>query len=615
MRTGIYFMLGLGFLACSSQRSATPAVSGIAGGTGGVAAGEGGVGGGGAGCALPASYRWSSTGPIIAPVSDANHDLTAIKDPTVVFFQDRWHVYASSVTSSGAYGLVYTSFTDFSQASSGTFYTMDRTPGFATYAAAPELFYFAPQARWYLVFQSGPPMYSTNDDPGNPAAWTPPAPLFAKEPAIITQNGGWLDFWVICDDATCSLFFSDNHGRWYRSSTAIGDFPGGFGEPNVVMEDSEAGRLFEASNVYKVRGTNRYLALVEAWDSTSNWRRYFRSWTADSLDGPWVPLKDSGTAPFAGTSNVSFAGPAWTKDISHGEAIRAGYDQTLTIDPCDLRFLYQGFDSTVDTSDYNAIPWRLGLLTRDTTSGGDAGTGGTGAVDCNPPQTVKCTGTRPPGPLIADFSAPDGGAAAVFGGWGESIFGGIYAYPGIPSSTDACAGPASQYPLTSTTSEGAWRITGQVGTYSGAGLWWNCNTGTTATPAYTGSCTIDGSGYTGISFTVWGDAGPAVGDAGSGGITVSVSDPGTTQPTTDSAGGPSNCGTCTSNCGTSVQVPVSSTPRTVSLTWADLGVTNPAAITGISLALSLPPNMDWSTGISSSPYPLDLSLDGLRFTN
>jgi hypothetical protein len=80
--------------------------------------------------------------------------------------------------------------------------------------------------------------------------------------------------------------------------------------------------------------------------------------------GPWVPLQDTGAASFAGASNTSFTGQAWTNDISHGDVIRAGYDQSLTIDPCDLRFLYQGFDPAVDTSDYNAIPRRIGLLTR-----------------------------------------------------------------------------------------------------------------------------------------------------------------------------------------------------------------------------------------------------------
>jgi hypothetical protein len=129
------------------------------------------------------------------------------------------------------------------------------------------------------------------------------------------------------------------------------------------MEDAEAGRLYEACNVYRIQGTGQYLALIEAFDSTSNWRRYFRSWTADSLEGPWTALQDSGTAPFAGPSNVGFDGEAWTSDISHGEMIRAGYDQTLAIDACDLRFVFQGCNPAADSSDYNSIPWRLGLLT------------------------------------------------------------------------------------------------------------------------------------------------------------------------------------------------------------------------------------------------------------
>ena len=89
----------------------------------------------------------------------------------------------------------------------------------------------------------------------------------------------------------------------------------------------------------------------------------FRSWTAASLEGPWTVLHDDAQSPFAGTGNVSFEGPAWTQDISHGEMIRAGYDETMEVDGTKLQYLYQGFDAAVQASDYNAIPWRLGLLT------------------------------------------------------------------------------------------------------------------------------------------------------------------------------------------------------------------------------------------------------------
>jgi endo-1,4-beta-xylanase len=316
-------------------------------------------------CALPASIQWTGTAPVFAPPSDATHDLVAIKDPSIVFFDGRFHVYASSVSTAGAYNMVYTSFADFSEAPSATFYHMDQTPGFATYVAAPQVFYFRPQKKWYLVYQSGPPMYSTADVPGEPSTWTRPAPFFSATPAIITQNGGWLDFWVICDDASCSLFFSDNHGRWYRSVTSLDAFPSGFSEPVVVLEDTNTGRIFEASNVYRLEGTGQYLALIEAFDQTSGGRRYFRSWIADSLDGPWLPWQASGSYAFASGRNVSFEGTAWTNDISHGEMIRAGYDETLAASSCEMRFLFQGTDPNAETGgDYNKIPWHLGLLTQ-----------------------------------------------------------------------------------------------------------------------------------------------------------------------------------------------------------------------------------------------------------
>lgn len=327
---------------------------------------DGGGGGTGERCELAPSLQWRSSPVMIAPISDAAHNLVAVKDPTVVRFNDRWHVYASSVSTTGAYNMVYTSFTDWPEASSAPLTYMDRTNGFNTYVAAPHLFYFRPQQKWYLVFQSGPPMYSTADDPGDPTAWTPPAPFFSATPAIVVQNGGgWLDYWVICDTASCHLFFTNNQGHWYKSKTSIAEFPNGFGEPVVVMQDANAGRIFEATNVYKLNGTNQYLAIIEAFDQTSNNRRYFRSWIADSLEGPWLPWQASGSYPFAGERNATFDGTPWTLDISHGEAIRAGHDETLALDPCGMRYLYQGADPLADNGgDYNKIPWRLGLLTQ-----------------------------------------------------------------------------------------------------------------------------------------------------------------------------------------------------------------------------------------------------------
>ena len=86
---------------------------------------------------------------------------------------------------------------------------------------------------------------------------------------------------------------------------------------------------------------------------------------ANSLDGPWFPWQASGTYPFAGPSNVSFGATSWTIDISHGEMIRSGYDETLAVEPCNMRYLFQGADPTANNGgDYNKIPWRIGLLTQ-----------------------------------------------------------------------------------------------------------------------------------------------------------------------------------------------------------------------------------------------------------
>ncbi|MFI9247508.1 non-reducing end alpha-L-arabinofuranosidase family hydrolase [Streptomyces sp. NPDC053086] len=313
--------------------------------------------------ALPARFSWSSSGALISPKPDATHHIAGIKDPSVVYYNGKYHVFASVASSSG-YNLVYLSFSNWSQAGSATHHYLDRTAIGSGYRAAPQVFFYAPQKLWYLVYQTGNASYSTNTDISNPNGWSAPRDFYSSMPDIIRQNigsGYWVDMWVICDSANCYLFSSDDNGHLYRSQTTVGQFPNGFTNTVIAAQDSDRHALFEASNVYKVQGSNQYLLLVEAIGSDG--RRYFRSWTSGSLAGSWTPLAASESNPFARAGNVTFPTGAWTRDISHGEMIRAGYDQTLTIPACRLQYLYQGMDPGAG-GDYNLLPWRLGLLTQ-----------------------------------------------------------------------------------------------------------------------------------------------------------------------------------------------------------------------------------------------------------
>ncbi|TFK18596.1 glycoside hydrolase [Coprinopsis marcescibilis] len=310
---------------------------------------------------LPTRFTWSSSGPLIGPKNDSRR-LSAIKDPSIVFYNGSYHVFGSTAHATSGYNLVYINFASWDQAGSAAHHYLDQSGIGAGYKAAPQIFYFAPQRLWYLVYQTGNAGYSTNPDIFNPRGWSTPKFFHREVPKIVRDNignGYWLDFWVICDSTNCHLFSSDDNGQLYRSQTPISQFPNGFNEPVIAMQDRDRFKLFEAANVY--RYDDKYLLLVEAIGGDS--RRYFRSWTSSRIEGPYQALADTEQNPFARSNNVIFSGAGWTTDISHGELIRKGYDEKLEITPCNLQYIYQGLNPN-STGNYNSLPWRLALITQ-----------------------------------------------------------------------------------------------------------------------------------------------------------------------------------------------------------------------------------------------------------
>ena len=306
-------------------------------------------------------FRWKAGPPLIGPVERVDDPCYSIKDPTVVRFDDRWHLFCTIRSVKRTHQIEYLSFDKWENANAAERHVLKISDG---YFCAPQVFYFTPHKKWYMILQVRDdkrqpwlqPAFSTTEDLAKPDSWSKPSLLYPE--AHPSSVKSWIDFWVICDDRHAHLFFTSNDGRMWRAQTNLTDFPLGWSQPQVALQAD----VFEASHTYRLKGRDQYLTVIEALNH-KNGGRYYKAYLADRLDGTWKPLADSIDKPFAGSANTTFAGDRWTDSISHGELIRTGCDQRLEVDPDRLRLLFQGvLDKDRMSKPYGEIPWRLGLL-------------------------------------------------------------------------------------------------------------------------------------------------------------------------------------------------------------------------------------------------------------
>jgi hypothetical protein len=321
--------------------------------------------------------KWVSTAALVVPQNDDTHFLFSVKDPTVAFINGKWEVYATAnmvmgpqaapliqpgaarPARGGTWNMVHLSFADWKDAPKARLFYMDNA-GFTDYKCAPELFYFAPQKKWYYTFQTQAPAFSTSQTPSNPTSWTKPENFFPADLYRQYMPRLPIDYHFIGDGEHMYMFFTGDDGNFYRSRTSYADFPRGFSKPVVAMRGTR-NTVFEASSTYRIKGTSKYLTIVEALGN-----RYYRAYVADRLDGEWYPIQgfDTMEKPFAGKANVTFEPGVepWSVQVSHGELVRENNDERMVLDPDNLVFLYQGISEADNKGDYGALNYRLGLL-------------------------------------------------------------------------------------------------------------------------------------------------------------------------------------------------------------------------------------------------------------
>lgn len=294
---------------------------------------------------------WLVGPPVLTPGPIGSFDETAVKDPTIVFFESKWHLFYTA-RGQNRYHIGYVS--------APTLETLNQAPRTLLkqlygktdrYAGAPQVFFFEPQNTWYLIYQTRDsnyqPVYSTTKTIAKPESWTPPKTLVKKG-----EKAKWIDFWIICDETAAYFFYTRNHRDVFVQTTSLKGFPHGFRNPQKVFSG-----IHEAVHIYKVKDKSEYHLIYEL---NINNERQFGLAVASKLNGYWKKSTDR----YAVGDQLKYPPNAtvWTEEVSHGELIRTGCNQLLEYNPQNTRFLIQGLRKINHHGPYTQLPWKLGII-------------------------------------------------------------------------------------------------------------------------------------------------------------------------------------------------------------------------------------------------------------
>ncbi|HYH01746.1 MAG TPA: non-reducing end alpha-L-arabinofuranosidase family hydrolase, partial [Bacillota bacterium] len=103
--------------------------------------------------AANANPTWYVDGRVIYHRQLSPYDYYGAKDPSIVYYGGKYHVFYTGANQSGGWQMLYTSASTISGLASASRAYMSKIG--ESYFCAPQVFYYEPQKLWYLVYQDG----------------------------------------------------------------------------------------------------------------------------------------------------------------------------------------------------------------------------------------------------------------------------------------------------------------------------------------------------------------------------------------------------------------------------------------------------------------------------